>query len=347
MSRVSKTKNPAARGTYAKNSRALATSRKNTERLTQPMTAPDTHLWGIDLGGTKIEGAVIDSNSGRPLCRRRIDTQAGLGYGHIISRIGELVEDLTAETGLAPRAVGMGTPGATEPSTGRIKNSNPVCLNGMPLESDCAARLGVPVVTANDANCFALAETMRGAAASALPEAGKACVFGIIMGTGVGGGLVVNGRILSGLHGIGGEWGHNFLDAEGGPCYCGRAGCVETLISGPALERHYAKISGRTLKLREIMARTTTDPHAAALQGRLLSLFGRAVAAVINIVDPDAIVIGGGVGNIDALYGPEARAEILKNVFNPELKTLILRPSLGDSAGVFGAAELTRARPAG
>jgi len=172
---------------------------------------------------------------------------------------------------------------------------------------------------------------------------GHAVVIGLILGTGVGSGIVVNGHVLNGHHGIAGEWGHNPVCGESSPCYCGRRGCVETVIAGPALERFYESRAGRRLALPEIVARAGTgDDDAAATLGRLTAKFGEAIAAVINIVDPDAIVIGGGVGNIDRLYASETRDAVRRHLFNPTLDTVLLRPTLGDSAGVFGAALLTR-----
>jgi predicted NBD/HSP70 family sugar kinase len=218
-----------------------------------------------------------------------------------------------------------------------LKNSNTVALNGRPLAADLASALGVQARLANDANCFALAEATFGAAR------GHDVVIGLILGTGVGSGIVVGGRVLHGLHGIAGEWGHNPVRGETTPCYCGRHGCVETVISGPALERFYRAASGERAPLPEIARRASAgDRHADATLGRLVAGFGEAIAAVINILDPDAIVIGGGVGNIHRLYAEETRAAIGRHLFNPEVRTPLLRPALGDSAGVFGAALLAR-----
>ena len=296
-------------------------------------------LWGIDLGGTKIEGVVVDAGQGyRPLARRRIPTERDRGYAHILDRICLLVDRLKAETGQVPTALGMGTPGALDPDTQAIKNSNTTCLIGQPLQRDLEARLGIPLRLANDANCFALAEARLGAAArTPRPEA----VFGIILGTGVGGGLVVHGQVLEGRHAIAGEWGHNFLDASGGPCYCGRVGCVETVLSGPALEAYYQAQGGAPRSLAAIYARAQAggDPAATATMDRLITGFGRALAPVINVVDPALVVVGGGVGNIDLLY-TRGREALARYVFNPELRTEIVPPRLGDSAGVFGAAML-------
>ena len=294
-------------------------------------------LWGIDLGGTKIEGVILDPQRPRnTLCRLRIPTEAAQGYDHVVQQIAFLVQQMEKESGLRrPPVLGMGTPGTTEPSTGLLKNSNTTCLNHRALRQDVARALGVEVLTANDANCMALAEATLGAAR------GGQVVFGVILGTGVGGGVVVGGRALEGLHGIAGEWGHNPLCGENEPCYCGRKGCIETVISGPALEKFYERHTGRRLALPQIVAGATHDPHAAATLDRLILKFGEALAAVLNILDPQIVVIGGGVGNISALYSQPAREAILAHLFNPELKTQIIPPELGDSAGVFGAALLT------
>jgi fructokinase len=296
--------------------------------------------WGIDLGGTKIEGVVLDPAApDRPLARLRLATESERGYAHIVERVRLLVERLEARTGL-PRAdrIGVGTPGAVEPATGRMKNCNTVCLNGRPLPHDLESALGAEVRIANDANCFALAEATFGAAR------GCPVAVGLIIGTGVGSGIVVHGRVLDGAHGIAGEWGHNPLCGETTPCYCGRTGCVETAIAGPALERFYRDRSGVALGLPEIVAAADRgDADARATVDRLRDAFGVAIAALINILDPDAIVIGGGVGNVGALYDEATRRAVVRHVFNPELRTAFVRPTLGDSAGVFGAALLIAA----
>ena len=297
-------------------------------------------LWGIDLGGTKIECAVIESSlHHEPVCRERIATEGEQGYAHIISQVVKLVDKVKLISGLSPETIGIGTPGALEPSTQLMKNCNTTALIGKPFKADLENALGIPVKIANDANCFALAEAKMGAAHGAVPQA--EVVFGIIMGTGVGGGIVVNGKVINGRHGLGGEWGHNFLDESGGRCYCGRTGCVETLISGPALERFYLKKSGNALHLKDIVKRYEEggDEIAKETMRHLVTYFGKAVGPVINIIDPEAIVIGGGVGNIDILY-TEGVEEVRKYVFNTRLDTLFLKPALGDSAGVFGAAML-------
>jgi len=300
---------------------------------------PLNALWGLDLGGTKIEGAIVDaSQPDRSAWRTRLPTESDRGYDHIVGRVRTVVEQLEATSGLSrPQTVGIGTPGAVEPSSATLKNSNTVCLNGRPLGRDLAGALGVDARLTNDANCFALAEAMLGAGR------GRDVVLGLILGTGVGSGIVMGGRVVHGLHGIAGEWGHNPMRGESAPCYCGRTGCVETVISGPALERFYRSCSRDSADLPGIVQRAEHGESAAVTTiERLTSKFGEAIAAVINILDPDAIVIGGGVGNIEALYQPATRTAIQRHLFNPECRTELLRPRLGDSAGVFGAALLTR-----
>lgn len=295
-------------------------------------------LWGIDLGGTKIEGAILDpARSDRALWRLRIPTESERGYEHIVGQILTLVERLESESGLErPSVIGFATPGTIEPAAGVMKNCNTVALDGRALRDDIASALGVEVRLANDANCFALAESLLGAAR------GRRVVVGLILGTGVGGGIVVDGRVLEGLHGIAGEWGHNQMRGEHTPCYCGRNGCVETVISGPALERLYCSLTGKPVRLEEIVSRAVRgDVAAVTTLERLRNKFAEAIAAVINIIDPDAIVIGGGVGNIDALYDDDTRRAVERHLFNPTLRTEFLKPLLGDSAGVFGAALLT------
>ena len=306
------------------------------------MPPPDEEtmiLFGIDLGGTKIEGAVIDSD--RPeqaLCRPRLPAGAEQGYDHVVGQIERLVAEMESVSGhRRPARIGFGTPGTTDPASGLIKNSNSTCLNGRPVRADLSKRLGVDARLANDANCFALAEALLGAAR------GRKVVHGLILGTGVGSGIVVHGQVLEGRHGIAGEWGHNPLSGETTPCYCGRRGCVETVIAGPSLERHYRELTGNAFRLPEIVARAAAgEPTAVATLDRLVAKFGEAIAAVVNVLDPDAIVIGGGVGNLEVLYAEPTRAAIRRHLFNPELRTEILRPGLGDSAGVFGAALLAR-----
>lgn len=299
------------------------------------------HRWGIDLGGTKIECAVLDAQDPKQvLMRRRIDTESAKGYDHILHQIQTLVFGVVRELGECPQRLGFATPGVLNPATQTMKNCNTTCLNGKALKADLEAMFRVPCALANDANCFALAETMLGVVQDINPSA--ELVFGIIMGTGVGGGLVVHSSIVGGLHGIGGEWGHNILEEDGQACYCGKKGCVEKVISGPALEDYYLQISGQEKRLKQIVADhlEKSDPFASQTVERLLEYYGRAVSTLINVLDPDVIVVGGGVGNIDLLY-QEGYERIKSYIFNSrEVLTPIVKPKLGDSAGVFGAAML-------
>jgi fructokinase len=297
-------------------------------------------LWGIDLGGTKIEGVVLKSaDDPEVMVRKRIPTQQEYGYQHILERIKNLIDKMAAEVGHSPEKVGIGTPGTLDPETQTLKNSNTVCLNGKPIKKDLETLIGARITIANDANCFALAEARLGVVKSKGINA--QVVFGVIMGTGVGGGLVVNGKIINGRHGIGGEWGHNFLDESGGQCYCGKVGCVETVICGPFTQRYYKSLSGKEKKLEDIVAlhREGSDSNATKTINRLTHFFGKAISVVIDIVDPDVVVIGGGVGNVDELYSDGVNSA-REHVFNNDLQTIFLKPELGDSAGVFGAAML-------
>ncbi|HKK76343.1 MAG TPA: ROK family protein [Saprospiraceae bacterium] len=298
-------------------------------------------LWGIDLGGTKIEGVILKSaQNPETVARLRVPTEKDKGYEHIISQIGKTVDLLREETGLEPKVIGMGTPGSIDPPTQKMKNSNTTVLNRQPFKKDIEDRLGLKFVIANDANCFAVAETRMGIVKEKLDDAQM--VFGVIMGTGVGGGIIYQGEVWNGRQGIGGEWGHSYLDDSGGPCYCGNTGCVETILSGPHTEQYYQKIAGTERKLREIIERHKKgiDPHATETVERLLHFFGKGMANILNILDPDAVVLGGGLGNIDLLY-TDGVEKVKEFVFNPRLDTPFLKPALGDSAGVFGAAFLT------
>ena len=297
-------------------------------------------LWGIDLGGTKIEGVILKSaDKPEVLLRKRIPTEQQKGYEHIIAQIKKLIDMMAEESGTKPARIGIGTPGTVDPILGIHKNSNTTCLNGKHFFEDLKKALQLPIQMANDANCFALAEARMGIVKDKMPEA--SIVFGVILGTGVGGGIVINGQVLSGRQGIGGEWGHNFLDDSGGIAYTGRKGVVETILSGPALQRYYTSLSGEEKTLKEIyqLYQAGSDEAAKKTIKRLTHFFGLAISVVINILDPDAIVIGGGVGNIEELYSDGVEA-VKEFVFNQRLDTKFFRPMLGDSAGVFGAAML-------
>jgi fructokinase len=295
-------------------------------------------IWGIDLGGTKIEGVILPSlDEIKPVVRSRIDTEGHRGYGHIVDQITKLVEQMKKDSGLTPEKMGIGTPGVLDPVLQTMKNCNSTSLNGQPLKKDLENKLGIAVELANDANCFALAETHWGVVKERAPDAKM--VFGIIMGTGVGGGIVLDGKVWGGKHGIAGEWGHNFLDESGGSCYCGKNGCVETILSGPGLERFYKKISGQEKTLKEIVAEADANVFAEQTLDRLHLYFGKALSSITNMLDPDVIIIGGGVGNISSIYTKGVEC-LSKYIFNNRLDVPVLKPSLGDSAGVFGAAAL-------
>lgn len=296
-------------------------------------------ILGIDLGGTKIEAAFIDPDAfEKPLARVRVPTERDLGYDHILNQIACACEKACMAAGLPlPPALGIGTPGSLDPGTCLLHGSNTTCLNGRSLKCDLERHLGVRVEVANDANCFALAEAIYGAARD------YPVVFGIILGTGVGGGLVVNRRVLNGCHGIAGEWGQLILNPSGPVSVYGTCGTIEAHISGFSLEKYYEEHSGNRLTLSEIVsrARAGTDPAARSTLDRLVDCFASSLAMIVNCIDADAYVLGGGVGNIDELYSPETREKIAARVFTPRFRSAILRPALGDSAGVFGAALLT------
>ncbi|RPD44510.1 ROK family protein [Hymenobacter sediminis] len=310
----------------------------------EPLAAgfePSQNLWGLDLGGTKIEGVILKSaEEPEVLFRDRVPTEASQGYDHLLGQVQQLVARMEQAAGYRAEKLGIGTPGTAIPQSGLMKNCNTTVLNGRPLRADLTQRLGRPVVLANDANCFALAETRLGVVKQQFPRA--RVVLGLILGTGVGGGIVVNGQVLEGFHGNAGEWGHNYLsEADGKPCFCGKTGCIESILSGPALERFYQEQSGEKRGLKDIMARAAAGTDTAAVQtlNRLTQFFGRALGAVVNILDPEVIVVGGGVGNIDALYSAGV-AQIQQHVIDHQFAAPVVKPLLGDSAGVFGAAYL-------
>ena len=295
-------------------------------------------LLGIDLGGTKIEGIVLKSKENpEEVIRHRVDTQEEKGYSQVISNIKSLVDSIENRINHKFNKLGIGTPGTIDPETGLLKNSNSQCLNGMPIQKDLSKTLGKTILIQNDANCFALAETLLGSVKDQYPNAKN--VFGIIIGTGVGGGVIIDGKTLYGSQGIGGEWGHTIVTDNGDKCYCGKRGCVETVISGRALQIYYNKISGKKLKFEEIYAIKNSDSDAKKTLERLIKYFGKGLSNVVNIIDPEVIVLGGGLSNIDELY-TEGYNELKKYVFNPTFKTPLLKPKLGDSAGVYGAALL-------
>jgi fructokinase len=291
---------------------------------------------GIDVGGTKIEGVALDEGMGE-LRRVRVRTPRD-DYAGTLSTITTLVATLERETG-KHGSIGVGIPGAVSPATGSIKNANSTWLNGRPLAQDLERVLGRPVRLANDANCFALSEAKDGAAA------GADVVFGVIIGTGCGGGIVVRGQVLTGPNAIAGEWGHNPLPAPtdserpGPPCYCGRTGCIETFLSGPGLARDYEFHGGTaTDALGVVRCAEEHDAAALAAIARYEDRLARALTTVVNLLDPDVIVLGGGLSNIDRLY---ANVPPLMRPFGGDpLRTQILKARFGDSSGVRGAAWL-------
>lgn len=292
---------------------------------------------GVDLGGTKIEAVAIDA-AGVELARRRVSTPHN-DYQGTLEAVAALVSGMEAELNITA-SVGIGTPGAVSPATGLIKNANSVWLNGKPLDQDLAAVLARPVRLANDANCFALSEARDGAAA------GAAVVFGVIIGTGTGGGVVVNGQVLAGVNAIAGEWGHNPLpwprgdELPGPPCYCGKHGCIETFLSGPGLERDYHAMTGRSCTAQDINARAGQgEPEAGAVLAAYVDRMARALATVINVLDPDVIVLGGGLSNLSCVYS-EVPQRWTRYVFSEHVATALVPPGYGDASGVRGAAWL-------
>ena len=294
-------------------------------------------LIGIDVGGTKIEGIAL-SDAGDTLARRRVPTPRG-DYEGCLAAVAGLVAAFEGEL-QARGTVGVGIPGAISPATGLVKNGNSTWLNGRTLTEDLEAALGRPVRIENDANCLAVSEAVDGAGA------GAAIVWAVILGTGVGSGIAVQGRALSGRHRIAGEWGHNPLpwprddERPGPPCFCGQRGCLETFVSGPALAADHARRTGERPTAEAVMAAMRAgDGRARETYGRYLDRLGRGLAHVVNILDPDVIVLGGGLSNVDELYA-DLPAAARPYVFSDVFDTPVLRHRHGDSSGVRGAAWL-------
>ncbi|MCW8824970.1 MAG: ROK family protein [Gammaproteobacteria bacterium] len=298
---------------------------------------------GIDLGGTKIEAIALNSD-GEELFRRRIPTPQG-DYRATVSAVVALVTEVETELGLEGESrVGIGIPGTISSASGLVKNANSTCLIGEPLQQDLERELSRQLTITNDANCFAMSEATDGAAA------GKSAVFGVILGTGVGGGIVVNGQVLTGLNAIAGEWGHNPLPWPSGievddnyipDCYCGRSGCIESYLSGPALVRDFQRVggySGWDVEQIVVAAQEGNELAESTLQ-RYEERLARGLASVINILDPDVVVLGGGLSNIQRLYQnvPQIWA---RYIFSDQVDTLLVAPKFGDSSGVRGAAWL-------
>ncbi|HEX2768900.1 MAG TPA: ROK family protein [Geobacteraceae bacterium] len=287
---------------------------------------------GIDLGGTKTEAALL-STHGSVLFRQRQPTPRDNGYDAILAQVVEMVRETAAQLHPAtPYTVGVGIPGSLDTVTGLVRNANSTCLIGRALKTDLEQLMGHPIQVRNDADCFTLAECRAGAGQ------GFDLVFGVIMGTGCGGGICIDGAVREGPHRIAGEWGHYSSDPHGAECYCGNRGCVETLISGSGVEAAFFRDFGRRLGMDEIVARARAgEQHCSKAFERFLDDFGRCLGGLISILDPDAVVLGGGLSNIDELY--DAGIERVRHyAFHDRLATPILKNRLGDSAGVFGAA---------
>ena len=292
---------------------------------------------GVDLGGTKIEIIVLDGD-GAAVLRRRVPTPVA-DYSATVRAIAALVRSAQSQIGVLA-SVGIATPGALSPQTGLLRNSNSVVLNGKPLDRDIAEALEQPVRLENDANCLAISEAIDGAGA------GCPVVFGAILGTGVGGGIVIEGRILTGLNRIGGEWGHNPLpwatksERPGYRCYCGKHGCIETFLSGAGLAREYFSLSQNELLAEQIAeAEQSGEPDAVRALSTYKHRLARSLAALVNVLDPDMIVLGGGISNVETLYAglPELIAQY---AFADGIRTRVVRAAHGDSSGVRGAAWL-------
>ena len=285
------------------------------------------HRLGVDLGGTKTEAVLLDGSL-EVVRRERVPTPKS--YSGILGSVASLISEFAS--GISDLCCGVCTPGLTSGQTGLMYNSNTLCLNGRPFIGDLERMTGMAISTENDANCFAMAEATMGAGR------GYRTVFGVIMGTGVGGGVVIDGRPFRGRQGIAGDWGHAVLHPGGNPCYCGKRGCVETYISGPALEDRWHGLAGSWARVPEILQRLDTGP-GRQWKEEFLENFGCGLANVINTLDPDAIVLGGGLSNISFLYGEGAKS-VHKRIFTENADTPILQNELGDSAGVFGASML-------
>lgn len=289
------------------------------------------HRMGIDLGGTKIEGILLDPK-GKELLRHRIPTEREKGYEAILQKIKSLHDLAVSKVGSHRYTFGIGTPGGISRRTGLLSLSNTVCMNGKPVKADIEKLLDRPVAVENDANCFAMAEAKMGAGR------GYESVFGVIMGTGCGGGIVHKGEVVIGHHTRGGEWGHHAIDPNGPLCFCGRRGCAETFISGGGLERMYEHEYKTRRALRDIEADYAKgEARAVAFMQNFFAHFGMAMANLITILDPDIIVLGGGVSNFKDIY-TKGVAEVRKCILGDELETPIVQHQLGDSAGVIGAA---------
>lgn len=289
---------------------------------------------GIDLGGTKIEVAVLDSQD-NIIFRERLLTEAHLGSDHIFNQIHTLYGKALISIQNKTHTLGLGTPGSISKNTHLLKNSNTLCLNSLPLRALLEDKLVHDIIIENDANCFALAEALMGAGK------GYPSVFGIIMGTGCGGGIVFDGKIRQGPQNIAGEWGHMVIDPQGEPCYCGANGCVESFISGGGLEKRIKNKTGIIISAVDFFNPLLKDESLRNIKQDFYARFGQALANLINILDPDIVILGGGLSNEESLY-KEGVSEVYARIFNDVPSTPIVKNKLGDSAGVIGAALIGR-----
>ncbi len=294
----------------------------------------DEYKIGIDLGGTKTEAILLDHED-KVQHRKRIKTPKHEGYMAILNSLTHLITDTLH---LVPKGrqctIGIGIPGTINSRTHLVQNANTTCLIDKPFKMDLEKKLGRKTYMENDANCFVLAESRSGAGT------GYGFVFGVIMGTGCGGGICINGSIRQGNHGIAGEWGHISIDPEGARCYCGNKGCIETKISGSGVESSFYKKFNKPLKMHEIVqGYRDGDPDCVYAFNCFLEEFGRSIGGLISLLDPDAVILGGGLSNIDELYG-QGLEFVKKYTFHQNIETPILKNKMGDSAGVFGAAWL-------
>jgi fructokinase len=289
---------------------------------------------GIDLGGTKIEVAVLDSQD-NIIFRERLLTEAHLGSDHIFNQIHTLYGKALISIQNKTHTLGLGTPGSISKNTHLLKNSNTLCLNRLPLQALLEDKLVHDIIIENDANCFALAEALMGAGK------GYPSVFGIIMGTGCGGGIVFDGKIRQGPQNIAGEWGHMVIDPQGEPCYCGANGCVESFISGGGLEKRIKNKTGIIISAVDFFNPLLKDESLRNIKQDFYARFGQALANLINILDPDIVILGGGLSNEESLY-KEGVNEVYARIFNDVPSTPIVKNKLGDSAGVIGAALIGR-----
>lgn len=290
-----------------------------------------TYSLGIDLGGTKTEGVVLDKDL-KVLFRKRIPTAKEKGYDHLLKDLGFLYEEMVDIVEGKPHTFGIGTPGSISKKTGLMKNSNIIFANGMPFVQDLEAKIKRKLAWQNDSNCFVIAEANFGAGK------GKKRVFGAIMGTGIGGGMIFDGKLIDGHQSLAGEWGHSIISSYGPQCHCGKIGCIETFISGSGVENKFFEMFKERISMQEIVRRyRLSDESARIVMSEFFLYFGKAVSNLIAILDPDIIILGGGLSNIDELYTIGVN-KIRDFVFNDELTTPIVRNKCGDSAGVLGAA---------